>query len=277
MWVRNGRAFAPPWICCRIGVSTSRKPLPYRVSRIACSTPAAGPDQVTGLGVHREVDISGPDPRLLVGQTLPLVGQRAQALADQPPAAHHQRLGARLAVPHPAGHLDRSPRSIASVKSAVVPFVQQRIVKQQLDFTGPVAQLGEQHAAVVPDPQHPPGHRHGRRRRRRRLPARRCGWAPARPGTRPLRCSCSAFSLAIRTRTCSGSRGPASTSGRSACNSATSGALPSWCNNPVATRFCGAEMCWPVCCLFRRENGNTRKPSAITDATPTRGISRASS
>ena len=37
---------------------------------------------------------------------------------------------------------------------------EQRIVKQQLDFAGPVAQLGEQHAAVVADAQHPPGHRH---------------------------------------------------------------------------------------------------------------------
>ncbi len=35
MWVRNGRAFAPPWIVCRIGVSTSRKPRPSRVLRTA--------------------------------------------------------------------------------------------------------------------------------------------------------------------------------------------------------------------------------------------------
>ena len=41
-------------------------------------------------------------------------------------------------------------------------LIEQRIVKQQLDFAGPVAQLCEQHAAVVADPQHPPGHRHGR-------------------------------------------------------------------------------------------------------------------
>ena len=26
MWVTNGRALAPPWIACSIGVSTSRKP-----------------------------------------------------------------------------------------------------------------------------------------------------------------------------------------------------------------------------------------------------------
>ena len=68
---------------------------------------AACPDQIAGLGVDREVDIAGPHPRLLVGQSLPLVGQRAQALADQPPAAHHQRPRARLA----AAHRCRSPRS----------------------------------------------------------------------------------------------------------------------------------------------------------------------
>ena len=49
---------------------------------------------------------------------------------------------------------------MARVKSAVVPVSEQRIVKQQLDFAGPVAQLGEQHAAVVADAQHPPGHGH---------------------------------------------------------------------------------------------------------------------
>ena len=38
---------------------------------------AAGPDQVARLGVDRQVDVAGAHPRLLVGQSLPLVGQRA--------------------------------------------------------------------------------------------------------------------------------------------------------------------------------------------------------
>ena len=38
---------------------------------------AAGPDQVARLGVDRQVDVAGAHPRLLVGQPLPLVGQRA--------------------------------------------------------------------------------------------------------------------------------------------------------------------------------------------------------
>ncbi len=67
---------------------------------------AAGPDEVTRLGVDGQVDVAGAYPRFLVGQPLPLVGQRAQAFADQPPAAHDQRSDARPAVAHRAGHLD---------------------------------------------------------------------------------------------------------------------------------------------------------------------------
>ena len=67
---------------------------------------AAGPDEVARLGVDGQVDVAGAHPRLLVGQPLPLVGQRAQALADQPPAAHDQRADARPALAHRAGHLD---------------------------------------------------------------------------------------------------------------------------------------------------------------------------
>jgi hypothetical protein len=89
----------------------------------------------------------------------------------------------------------------------------------------------------------------------------------------PLRCN--VFNFAIRTRTCSGSRVGSSPS--PTCSEETSGALPSACSSPLAMRFSGADVWWPVCCLLRRENGSTRKPSAITEATPTRGTSRASS
>ncbi len=121
---------------------------------------AACPDQVAGLGVDRQVDVAGAHPRFLVGQSLPLVGQRAQALADQPPIAHHQRAGARPAAAHRTAHLDQVAEvdGVGEVRGRAL--FEQRIVKQQLDFAGPVAQLGEQHAAVVADAQHPPGHRH---------------------------------------------------------------------------------------------------------------------
>ena len=71
---------------------------------------------------------------------------------------------------------------MAPVKSAVLPVFKLRIVKQQLDFTGPVAQLREQHAAVVADPQHAARHRHtGAVGGVDRL-ARRCGWAACPTG-----------------------------------------------------------------------------------------------
>ncbi|SKU20652.1 Uncharacterised protein [Mycobacteroides abscessus subsp. abscessus] len=41
---------------------------------------------------------------------------------------------------------------------------------------------------------------------------------------------------------------------------------------------CGTALYWPVCLgLSRLPKGSTRKPSAITDAMPMRGMSRASS
>ena len=68
---------------------------------------AARRDQIAGLAVDREVDVARAYPRLRVGEALPLVGQRPQALADQPPAADEQRPGAVLAAPHRAADLDQ--------------------------------------------------------------------------------------------------------------------------------------------------------------------------
>ncbi len=83
---------------------------------------AAGPDQVARLGVDRQVDVAGAHPRLLVGQPLPLVGQRAQALADQPPVGRRAASGCRSCCgPSCRSPRSRSPRSIAPVKSAVAP------------------------------------------------------------------------------------------------------------------------------------------------------------
>ena len=40
MWVSNGRALAPPWMSCRIGVSTSVKPRRASESRTLRTTVA---------------------------------------------------------------------------------------------------------------------------------------------------------------------------------------------------------------------------------------------
>jgi hypothetical protein len=242
MWVRNGLALAPPWICCRIGCLDFQKPLADQCFADRVQDGAACPDQIAGLGVDRQVDVAGAYPRFLVGQSLPLVGQWTQAFSDQPPTEHHQGAGALLAVTIVPDTWIRSPRSMAPVKSACRARVEHRIIKQQLDFAGPVAQLGEQYATVVANAQHTAGPRSPCRRPRNRRPARWCGSVPRRRDRRRPRLTASDLSLAIRTRTCSGSRGPSSAAGRSASRSPRSGALPSWCNKPVATRFSGAEM-----------------------------------
>ena len=88
MWVSNGRALAPPWISCSIGVSTSVKPRACSESRTLRTTVGARVRDVAGFRSHDQVDVAGPDPRLGVGQALVLVGQRAERLAGD-----LQRLG----------------------------------------------------------------------------------------------------------------------------------------------------------------------------------------
>ncbi len=123
---------------------------------------AAGPDQLAGLGVDGQVDIAGPHAGLGIRQALPLVGQRAQALAGQSPVPHQHRTGAGPADPHRAGDLDE----IAQVdrrgeRSGARAWFERRIVQQHLDFAGPVPQLGEDHTPVVADPKDPAGHADG--------------------------------------------------------------------------------------------------------------------
>ena len=57
---------------------------------------AARGDQVAGLGVDGQVDVARADPGLRVGEALPLVGQWAQALADQPPVGRPAATGCRF-------------------------------------------------------------------------------------------------------------------------------------------------------------------------------------
>ena len=67
--------------------------------------------------------------------------------------------GAVLAVAHRAGHLDEVAEVDGAGEVRGAALVELRIVQQQLHFARPVAQLGEQHAAVVADAQHPARHR----------------------------------------------------------------------------------------------------------------------
>ncbi len=80
----------------------------------------------------------------------------------------------------------------------------------------------------------------------------------------------------MRTRTCSGRRGPLVVN-----VGAESGGLPSACSPSDVTRAAGTAACVPVCLTtwldLRPKLGSTTKPSAMADANPTRGSSRLSS
>ena len=106
-------------MCCLLAMK-SGKPVKWRWTReeeFLCSSTRAPwhmeiADAVTKDGwiLGRKMltlHDAGAYARFLVGQPLPLVGQRTQALADQPPSTHHQRPGTRLTAPHRAAHLDQ--------------------------------------------------------------------------------------------------------------------------------------------------------------------------
>ena len=103
MWVSNGRAFAPPWISCRIGVSTSTKPRPLQRVADAAHDGRARVGDVAGLGADDQVDVAASDPGLGVGQALVLVGQRPQRLAGQ------RRRTRRRPTAHPRLEVTTSP------------------------------------------------------------------------------------------------------------------------------------------------------------------------
>ena len=107
---------------------------------------------------------------------------------------------------------------------------------------GPVAQLGEQHAAVVADPQHPPGHRDRRLSSTRRGPERPCGWAAGRPDRRRFRCPAMSSAWPSARAPARAAAACSSTSAKSALQLAERPARePSWCNSPVATSVCGTD------------------------------------
>ena len=207
MWVRNGAALAPPCTCCRIGVSTSRKPRPPSESRSDFTTALRGLEQSAGLGVDGQVDVALPDPGLGVGQALPLVRQRVQALAGHPPVRREQRQLAACGWCRCCRSTSmRSPRSNSAANSSHALGAHPVAVDQQLDVAGPVAHHREDDAAVVADPQQPARDAHASCPRRRvaglgdRVGRRVGHGVGVDAGGRGR------SSLSMRTRTCSGRR-----------------------------------------------------------------------
>ena len=84
LWcVTNGRAAAPPAIGCIIGVSTSTKPRASRNARIAVTTFARISNDAPRVGVDDQVEVALAVARLDVGQAVPLLGQRQEALGQE--------------------------------------------------------------------------------------------------------------------------------------------------------------------------------------------------
>ena len=71
LWcVTNGRANAPPYSGCRIGVSTSRKPLPSRNARTVEMIRARSDEHLPHPGIDHQVDVPLAVPQLLVGERI---------------------------------------------------------------------------------------------------------------------------------------------------------------------------------------------------------------
>ena len=157
MWVRNGRALAPPWMVCRIGVSTSRKPCPCRVSRTARIAADRAASWRRAAGVHGQVEVALAHLGLGVGEATVLVGQRAQRLGGQRPAPgldrelttarqHHRAVGAEMIT-----DVDHPPEGGQGVRAGHLP------AEDELHLARPVLHPHEDHATEVADPHHPAG------------------------------------------------------------------------------------------------------------------------
>ena len=111
------------------------------------------------LGVHHQVEVALPDPRLGVGEAVPLVRQGMQALRGHRPPGRRYR---QLTVPG-GDHLTADADVVADVDQPP-PVAENNFSapvggEHHLQVVAAVAQVGERQSAVVPQPQHPAGGR----------------------------------------------------------------------------------------------------------------------
>ena len=152
----NGRAAAPPAIDCIVGVSTStNSPLGQDLAeRRDHLRPAE--EGLQALGVVGQVDVPLAGPLLGVGQAVPLLGRRQEALAQE-----GERLGED-------GQLAGPGQAQAAVDADQVAQVQLRgerpaglahlvLADHHLDRPGPVADLEERDLALPSLQDDPPG------------------------------------------------------------------------------------------------------------------------
>ena len=116
LWcVTNGRAAAPPAIGCIIGVSTSRNPRSSRKRADAASDPAARAEDAAHVRVDDQVDVALAVAQLDVLEAVPLLGQRAERLGEQPELGRRER---ELAGPRPE-RLPADADDVAEVEALV--------------------------------------------------------------------------------------------------------------------------------------------------------------
>ena len=140
--------------CLNLKKTLAEQRLPNRAQDVA-----PGLNKAPGYRVGGQIDVACPHPGLRIGQALPLLRQRSQALSQQTPPVHQHRVGAVAAVPHRTGHLDQVAE--IDISEILRRTVHLGTVEEQLHIAGPVPQLCERHSAVVADPQHPTCHRDG--------------------------------------------------------------------------------------------------------------------
>ena len=118
-------------------------------------------EHATRLGIHDQVDVALPEPRVDVGEAVPLVGQRPQRLRKQLERAdlHRQLTAAR-------GHhraLDADPVAEVELVELHVRLIADRVARdEELHRVALVAHGGERQLPLPPDQHDPTRDPHGR-------------------------------------------------------------------------------------------------------------------
>ena len=158
-WVRNGRAMAPPACGCRIGVSTSTKCSDSRSRRMAAMAMQRTSNTRRLSGLARRSTSRSTVAGVGLGQSVPLVGQRAQRLGHEGETGDvHRQLtqsgGDDFTLgTHPVAEVD-------CVEDGRGVLAQRRRLQEELDRTRGVGLGGERQLAVTSHDGHPSGQPH---------------------------------------------------------------------------------------------------------------------
>ena len=159
-WVTNGLAWAPPGSTWKIGVSTSTNPRSSSVVRKLAMTAWRISNTPTGVGVDGEVGIALAVANVGIGESVPLVGQRADRLGQQLEVGDLDGDLAGACCHHRAGCAD----PVAAVERFDVGelvVTDDRLGDEQLDVDAAVGDGEEDELAGVALEHHATGDRDG--------------------------------------------------------------------------------------------------------------------